>query len=223
MKKNYISFLLGVLFFAGISQAQTSQTFTYTGSLQTFTIPQCVTEVTIEAHGAQGSDGYASTSPAGIGGNGAVVLGTYAVSGGDVLNIYVGGAGTLTTGGYNGGGIAVSSQSTGGGGASDVRINGTSLVDRILVAGGGGAGGNGGCFGTTVPGGNGGVGGGDGVQGANSTAGGGGFPGVGTVGGTYGIGCGPFQGQSGVNGAGGVGGAGGLGTNLCSTYPTSGG
>jgi hypothetical protein len=223
MKKLYYSLVLGTLCLSGVSKAQTTQTFTYTGSAQTFTVPTCVSEVTITVHGAQGSNGNASTSPAGIGGNGAIVTGTYAVSSGDVLNIFVGGAGTLTTGGFNGGGVNAANSSAGGGGASDVRYNGSALTDRIIVAGGGGAGGNGGCFGTAVGGGNGGPGGGNGIAGANSSAGGGGFPGVGTFFGSFGVGCGPFQGQSGSNGSGGVGGAGGLGTSLCSTSPTSGG
>ncbi len=223
MKKLYYSLVLGTLCFSGVSKAQTTQTFTYTGSAQTFTIPTCVSEVTITVHGAQGSNGNASASPAGIGGNGAIVTGTYAVSSGDVLNIFVGGAGTLTTGGFNGGGVNAANSSAGGGGASDVRYNGSALSDRIIVAGGGGAGGNGGCFGAAVGGGNGGPGGGNGIAGANSTAGGGGFPGVGTIAGSFGVGCGPFQGQAGANGTGGVGGAGGLGTSLCTTAPTSGG
>ena len=222
MKKLYYSFAFGMLALSGVSFAQT-QTFTFTGAVQTFTVPACVSEVTITAHGGSGSNGHASTSPAGIGGNGAIVTGTYSVSGGDVLNIYVGGQGTLTTAGFNGGGINAANSSAGGGGASDVRFNGTALTDRIIVAGGGGAGGNGGCFGNTVAGGNGGPGGGNGVAGTNSSAGGGGFPGVGTFFGSFGVGCGPFQGQSGSNGANGVGGAGGLGTSLCTTAPTSGG
>jgi len=211
-----------MLTLSGVSFAQT-QTFTFTGAVETFTVPACVSEITITAHGASGSNGNASTSLAGIGGNGAVVTGTYQVTGGDVLSIYVGGQGTLTTGGFNGGGVNAANSSAGGGGASDVRFNGTALSNRIIVAGGGGAGGNGGCFGTSVNGGNGGPGGGNGIAGTNSTAGGGGFPGIGTAFGSFGVGCGPFQGQAGSNGSGGIGGAGGLGTSLCTTSPTSGG
>ncbi len=223
MKKIYSYLTMGILLLAGNAQAQTIETFTFTGSMQTFTVPPCVSQVTIAAHGAKGSNGNASTSPAGIGGNGAVVIGTYPVLGGDVLNIFVGGQGTLTTGGFNGGGVNSANSSAGGGGASDVRLNGSALTDRIIVAGGGGAGGNGGCFGNTISGGNGGPGGGNGTAGTNSSAGGGGFPGTGTFFGSFGVGCGPFQGQSGANGAGGVGGAGGLGTSLCTSAPTSGG
>lgn len=205
------------------AKAEVVNTFTFTGSVQTFTVPACVSQVTITANGAQGSNGNASTSPAGIGGLGAIVTGTYPVNPGDVLNIYVGGSGALATGGFNGGGGNAANSSAGGGGASDVRYNGTALSDRIIVAGGGGAGGNGGCFGNAVPGGNGGPGGGNGIAGGNSSAGGGGFPGVGSAGGSFGVGCGPFQGQSGASGSVGVGGAGGLGTALCSISPTSGG
>ena len=50
----------------------------------------------------------------------------------------MGGAGTTsTTAGYNGGGAGVSS-GRGGGGATDIRVNGNTLYDRIIVAGGGG-------------------------------------------------------------------------------------
>lgn len=224
MKKSYSFLALVMLVLSSVSFAQTiTQTFSFTGASESFTIPDCVSEVTITAHGASGSSGHASTSPAGLGGNGAVVSGTYAVTPGQVLNIFVGGQGTLTTGGFNGGGVNASNSSAGGGGASDVRLTGSALTDRIIVAGGGGAGGNGGCFGNTINGGNGGPGGGNGAAGVNSTAGGGGFPGVGSVAGSFGIGCGPFQGQAGVSGANGVGGEGGLGTDLCSTSPTSGG
>lgn len=224
MKKLYFSVAIGMLALSGVAFAQTQNiNFTFTGAVQTFTIPSCVSEVTITTHGASGSNGNASTSPAGTGGTGAIVTGTFPVTSGDVLNIFVGGQGTLTTGGFNGGGVNAGSSSAGGGGASDVRLNGTGLLNRIIVAGGGGAGGNGGCFGTLVAGGNGGPGGGNGTAGSNSSAGGGGFPGVGTFFGSFGVGCGPFQGQSGSNGSGGVGGAGGLGTSLCTSLPTSGG
>ncbi|MBK8657859.1 MAG: T9SS type A sorting domain-containing protein [Bacteroidetes bacterium] len=222
MKKIYYAITAGLLAISGVCFAQ-SQTFTFTGAIQTFTVPTCVSQVTITASGASGSNGYASGSPGGTGGNGAVVEGTFPVNGGDILHIFVGGQGTPTAGGFNGGGISLADSSAGGGGASDVRLNGIGLSNRIIVAGGGGAGGNGGCFGATVAGGNGGPGGGNGIAGANSTAGGGGFPGVDTLGGTFGVGCPPFQGSAGLNGSGGVGGAGGLGTMLCTSAPTSGG
>lgn len=215
--------MLSILGIFSYGIAQTSQTFNFTGSMQSFTVPSCVTQVTISAAGASGSNGQASTSPAGIGANGAFVVGTLSVTAGNVLNIFVGGTGSIPIGGFNGGG-AGSTSAGGGGGASDVRLNGTSLSDRVLVAGGGGGGGNGGCFGSAVGAGNGGIGGnGNGSNGTSSSAGGGGFGAIASTGGGHGIGCSGFLGSDGTNGTSGVGGSGGLGTNLCSTFPTSGG
>lgn len=63
------------------------------------------------------------------------------------LFVYVGGAGTTSTGatasigGFNGGGnggAGNSGQGGSGGGATDIRINGNTLYDRVIVAGGGG-------------------------------------------------------------------------------------
>ena len=91
--------------------AQVTQTFTYTGSAQSFTVPACVAQVTITVNGANGANG--ATAPIGgqsngaIGGNGgqgSQVSGVYPVTNGQVFNIYVGGAAVGATGGYNGGG-----------------------------------------------------------------------------------------------------------------------
>ncbi len=120
------------------SQNQTV-TFNYTGGMQTWTVPPCVNSITITAAGAKGGGAN--------GGNGALVNGTINVTPGQVLNIFVGGMGTLgnNSGGYNGGGTGFAStdgntnySSWGGGGASDVRIGGTALANRIIIAGGGG-------------------------------------------------------------------------------------
>ncbi|MBK8143748.1 MAG: hypothetical protein IPK62_01490 [Bacteroidetes bacterium] len=126
-----------------------SQTFTYTGTMQTFTVPAGVTSVNILAKGAEGGGsedcGATVTVDGGLGGT---AIGDLAVIPGQVLNIFVGGKpttnlGTNSPGGYNGGGGA--GQYGGpGGGASDVRVGGTALGDRVIVAGGGG-GGNTGC------------------------------------------------------------------------------
>ncbi len=150
-----------------------SQTFNYTGSMQTFTVPPGVTSVTINAFGAQGGGSEACAPPnqedGGLGGN---ATGTLAVTPGQVLNIFVGQKPAMVPGigqpgGYNGGGA--SGQWAGaGGGASDVRVGGTALGDRVIVAGGGG-GGNTGCP-EHGAGGNGG-----GLSGDDGTNGGGGF------------------------------------------------
>ncbi len=113
----------------------------YTGCPQQIIIPNGVSQVTVSAFGAQGSAGGASGPAGALGGAAAGVL---TVTAGQVLNIYVGGQGTVPTGGYNGGGtggISISSTGGGGGGATDIRIGGAALANRVLVAGGGGAGG----------------------------------------------------------------------------------
>jgi hypothetical protein len=105
-----------------------SQTFSFTGSMQTFTVPAGVTSVTIETWGAQGNGGN--------GGLGGYVKGDLSVTPGQVLNIYVGGQN-----GFNGGGNGYAATQRNGGGASDVRVGGTGLNDRVIVAGAGGGGG----------------------------------------------------------------------------------
>ncbi|MCB0402094.1 MAG: HYR domain-containing protein, partial [Flavobacteriales bacterium] len=116
-----------------------STTFNFTGGMQTFTVPAGVTSVTIQAYGAQGGSNAGGVT----GGLGGYATGTLAVTPGDVLNVYVGG-----TSGYNGGGTrgnqpCATAVAGNGGGASDVRLNGTALTNRVIVAGGGGgAGGN---------------------------------------------------------------------------------
>jgi PKD repeat protein len=118
-----------------------SQTFTFTGGVQNFTVPAGVCSLQVDVRGAQG--GYSSN-----GGRGGRVQATIPVTPGEVLGIYVGGAGTQTgtsagaTGGWNGGGNSQASAHTpsfgSGGGGSDMRRGGSTLSDRVVVAGGGG-------------------------------------------------------------------------------------
>jgi hypothetical protein len=111
-----------------------TQTFNYTGAQQTWTVPAGVTSVTVDAQGAQGSN-----SSYGTGGNGGRVQTTLAVTPGATVYINVGQGGTISAGGWNGGGAPYACSCTGGGGgASDLRIGGTALTDRKIVAGGGG-------------------------------------------------------------------------------------
>jgi hypothetical protein len=92
------------------------------GSIQSFTVPACVTSITVEAWGAQGG----STSTAN-GGLGAYAKGTFSVVGGEVIRILVGQQGEAGSSGHgNCGG--------GGGGSFVTRINN----QPMLVAGGGG-------------------------------------------------------------------------------------
>lgn len=121
--------------------------FSYTGAAEEFTVPAGVTSISIDARGAAGGTGRVG----GAGGLGGRVQATLSVTPGDTLYVYVGGAGALeTVGGFNGGGVGEPGSASAygggsGGGASDVRLNGTALGDRVLVAGGGGGGGADGC------------------------------------------------------------------------------
>ncbi len=183
------------------------ETFNYTGGVQTFTVPAGVNVVTINAFGAQGGANAVGLA----GASGGDASGNLIVSPGDVLEVYVGGMGSLS-GGFNGGGNGgaigcANSQGGGGGGASDVRIGGSTLANRIIVAaGGGGAGGqrNVGCG----PGSGGGAGGGYyGGGGGGGYQGGPGLGGSQTAGGAGGIGN--FGGGPGGVGTLGMGGNGG--------------
>jgi len=133
-------FTIIILFLSSIVarvNAQTTTTFNYTGSPQTWTVPPCVSSITVTVAGADGGGN--------LGGNGAVVTATIPVTPGQVLTINVGGSGNSINGGYGGGGNGFAStdgnvnyNSSGGGGASSISIGGTPV---IIAAGGGGAGG----------------------------------------------------------------------------------
>lgn len=121
----------------------TTETFSYTGAEQTWTVPAGITSATFDLYGAQG--GTSVSSGFGVGGLGGRATATFSVTPGETIEIRVGGRGG-TTGGYNGGGNpGAHSYTGGGGGATDVRQAGTALGDRVLVAGGGG--GSGACSG----------------------------------------------------------------------------
>ncbi len=121
-----------------------TQNFTYTGGSQTFTAS--VSGVyTLKAWGAQGG----GSTLGGVGARGGYATGTYTLLAGDVIYVYVGGAGATATSvsslgaGWNGGGnggidTQASQNSGGGGGATDIRVGGTALANRVIVAGGGG-------------------------------------------------------------------------------------
>uniref|UniRef100_UPI0026243364 glycine-rich protein n=1 Tax=uncultured Pontibacter sp. TaxID=453356 RepID=UPI0026243364 len=129
-------------------QAQQVYTFNYTGSAVEWTVPAGVSSIRLEAWGAQGGSALMNgcTTTGGLGG---YAKGELTVTPGQVLKIYVGGAGGAgNSGGFNGGGRGGSDANTTstGGGASDIRVGVASLNDRILVAaGGGGAELHGGC------------------------------------------------------------------------------
>jgi len=170
--------LMGCLSFVFSGLSQTT-TFNYTGAVQTYTVPSGVSVIQIETKGAQGGGTY--------GGNGGQAIGTFSVTPGAVLQVYVGGkpSAQLGPGGFNGGGALTVLPCSGGdgwpgGGASDVRTT-ASLANRMIVAGGGGGQG----WSNGVGGAGGGITGGDGIglwtpgtngKGATASAGGaGGF------------------------------------------------
>lgn len=211
LKKLKLAVCVFTLFALQIN-AQTTFTYNFTGSVQTFTVPSCVSSITVDVRGAQGGT---NANNAVIGGLGGTANGVLSVTPGDILNIYVGG-----TNGYNGGGSPGTSPCAlaiggFGGGASDIRLNGTALANRVIVgAGGGGAGGDrkNGCGRGTGGGGGGGYYGGGGGSGypQNSTT----VPTGGTqaAGGAAGIST-FSSGQNGTAGALGLGGNGGLETS----------
>lgn len=100
----------------------TTQSFTYTGAEQTFTVPVGVFSLHVLAVGGRGGANDLA------GGVAAQVSGKLKVTPGQTLYIEVGGGGqnggpSGGGGGFNGGGSAGSSEGGGGGGASDVRTS----------------------------------------------------------------------------------------------------
>lgn len=212
--------LLPALGLAGAAQAQscavgeTPAAFGFTGGEQVTTVPAGVHSLTVYLSGAQGgagrsgagSIGGSPNSPGGVGGLGGRVRGTLAVTPGAALSIWVGGQASQAV---NPGGIGEGVDGIGGG-ATDLRVGGNGVGNRVGIAGGGGGGGNAGwSTANVIAGGAGGVGGGGtGAAGTNVPGGpgpfGGGGGAVGT-GGAPGAGCGSFPATAGnaANGNGG--------------------
>jgi trimeric autotransporter adhesin len=150
MKRISLLFILCICFLSGYTQ---STTFSYTGSVQTYTVPSGIVSLALDVRGAQGGN----FSGHGNGGLGGRVVCTLAVTSGQVLQVYVGQQAGVSTcgsgsaGGSNSGGGAQGGNGatsgcggSGGGGSSDVRtIAGsttTSLNSRLVVGAGGGGG-----------------------------------------------------------------------------------
>lgn len=122
--------------------------YDYTGNVQCFVAPYTGWYV-LKTWGAQGGtiahngDGYGFA--VGAGGAGGFSQGDIFLTQGEILSIYVGGAGSDIAGGYNGGGFATGWNAAdhcmaGGGGATDIRRYGTGFDNRVIIAGGGGGG-----------------------------------------------------------------------------------
>ncbi len=220
------------------SGSSNSITYTYTGSVETFTVPPGVTSISIEAWGASGQDFTVEQYTPSTGGLGGYASGDLTVTPGDIISIYVGGAGADNSAGYNGGGLGGygtpsdgwAGRAGSGGGASDVRIGAATLTDRVLVAGGGGGGGRDYVNGTCQPcgmGGNGGDGGAlIGIDGQDPTDPIYGFyfnPGAAGKGGTQATGGAGGDGPQGPDGMPGVLGVGGIGIDGVYSLASGGG
>ena len=171
IKSFYITCCVVLLILFNIKgDAQSTWSFSYSGTAQTLTVPANVCCIYVKAWGGGGAGGGNDAYPGGVGGGGAYTESVIIVSPGDILTVYVGGAGMPGAGGagtaggsggwgYGNGGNGgnagpdcCSGSGGGAGGSSGVLLNGAPV---IFAAGGGGAGG-GGC---KSAGGNGGAGG----------------------------------------------------------------
>ncbi|PJI76626.1 autotransporter-like protein, partial [Polynucleobacter brandtiae] len=224
-----------------VASSGTTTTTIYTSDTS-WVVPVGVSAISATLAGGQGGG-----SGGGLGGQ--VQATNVAVSAGSTLYIYVGGQGNSSSGtasgGSNGGGSATSSNSNlgytidvgSGGGASDVRLDGTALSNRILVAGAGG--GSSGGYHASAGGNGGGLVGSDGIAalsgagaGLGSTQSGGGSGGSGNGGastgesGSLGLGGSTGYGYWGGGGGGGGyfgGGAGGSDSSLTNYFSRGGG
>jgi hypothetical protein len=107
--------------------------FDFSPNMQNVTVPLFVNFMQVDITGGAGGNYHGHARP----GYGARVQATIPVIPGTVLYVMVGGKGGLTfDGSYNGGRGCGGNN---GGGASDIRIGGMALTNRIVVAGGGGA------------------------------------------------------------------------------------
>ena len=148
MKKIYSLLILGCLScLTTLSVKAQTTTYSTGGTTNNYTVPSGITAVAVDVAGASG--GLSDIGNAG--GKGGRVVATLAVTPGMVLYCYVGNVGGngcycgTPAGGANGSGGGANGGSGsggggGGGGASDIRIGGTALSNRVVVGAGGGAG-----------------------------------------------------------------------------------
>ncbi len=113
-------------------------TFAYNDGTQTYTVPEGVRSVTVQAAGGSGGGGAAGSGE----------QATVPVAPGQLLLVNAGGEGSTSSDGavFNGGGAGDGTSGDGdsGGGGSDVRLGGVQAKDRVVVGGGGGGAGSGG-------------------------------------------------------------------------------
>lgn len=183
-----------------------AQSFSVMGTtIQTSSVPATAQSVKIRAIGGDGGADFFDA--AGAGGRGAIVIGSFTVSNGEVLDIHVGEEGGSNSGG-GGTGVRINPSTTfliaggGGGGLATAGLNAMGTTTNGVGQGGIG---DGGIAGGAGFGGAGGAGFGAGVGGAGVGGGGGGsFLGAGDAGGGGGGDTGGSKGGSGTGGDGGT-------------------
>ena len=117
----------------------------YSFGSRTFTVPAGVTVIVASLAGARGGTVTRNDmSQTGAGGFGSTIVARIPVTPGELLQIYIGGNGGLSSPGYNGGGAGCTENpnepSGGGGGATDIRRTPYQSNNRLAVAAGGGGG-----------------------------------------------------------------------------------
>ncbi|HWA09837.1 MAG TPA: putative Ig domain-containing protein [Opitutaceae bacterium] len=192
---------LGLAFFVGVFalssgaalRADTliaTQTFSFAGSVQNYTIPSGVNYIQIKAWGA-GGGGDGPEGPS-YGGGGGFTSASYSVTPGQVVHVVVGGGGYAANsysddgGGYGGygsgaGGDAGDPWGSSGGGGGGTQVN---VSNFLNVFAGGGGGSSAGGYGSNTGGAGGGANGQAGIHTGHTWGGGGATqsgPGVGTV------------------------------------------
>lgn len=153
--------ILSTLGFAACIIMHAQDTLNYTGAIQYYVVPQCVDTITIHAWGAEGANAVDKLPNNTVAGKGGYASGKLAVTPGDSIWVFVGGQGNINgNGGWNGGGTGgygspggscFGGNAGGGGGASDVRVGGKTLNNRVIVGGGGGGSGRDYCNGSCQP------------------------------------------------------------------------
>ena len=124
------------------TQSRTSLTFNYTGAMQSFIVPSGVNYLDVLVWGGGGGSYVNQSAYAGYG---LLLSANIPITSETICYLYVGGQGmgydwphaTPFMGGFNGGGNGSSAYGYAGGGASDIRIGGNAIQDRVVVAGGG--------------------------------------------------------------------------------------
>ena len=217
--------LISLLFvtIGNVLLSQVTNSYTYTGSGQSYTVPTGVTSITVKIWGAGGGGSANDFYGGGGGGSGAFVMGTLSVTPGNSITVIVGNGGAAqssTALSYGGGAVGGGGTYKGGCGGGRSSIQLTSGTDYMTGGGGGGGssssivwrGGGGGGY-TTGAGGSGANGGGGATSAAAGIAGAnGGSAGSGTSGGSGGV-TGSGTNYGGGGGGGGYYGGGGGGKN----------